>query len=74
MKVGGIVVADGIDYWGLAQEFIDNQKEDQFGLPTETRVILFRETHIELYINPRKDFATTDEINVSQLRRDMKDR
>jgi hypothetical protein len=66
MKVGAIIKNDDIDYWGLAQEFIDNQKTN------ETRITLYRETFIELHINPKKDIGTTDEINVAALRKDFK--
>lgn len=52
MRVGGILVGDGIDHWALAQEFIDNTKKDQFDLPVEKRIVLFRDSYIELHINP----------------------
>jgi len=66
-RVGAIVIGEGIDHWALAQEFIDNQKQDQFGLPAETRVVLHRETYIELHINPVKTL-TTDGLNVASLK------
>lgn len=62
MKVGGFLVGDGIDYWALAQEFKDAAK------PTEKRIVLFRETFLELHINP----ITTDELNKNPLLKDVK--
>jgi hypothetical protein len=59
-RVGAIVIGEGIDHWKLAQEFLDNEERDQFDLPTERRVVLYRDTYIELHINPlHKDNVTS---------------
>jgi hypothetical protein len=51
-KVGAILVGEGIDHWKYAQEFLDNEGRDKFDLPTEKRIVLFRDTFIELHVNP----------------------
>jgi hypothetical protein len=51
-RVGAILIGEGIDHWKLAQEFLDNETRDRFDLPIEKRVVLYRDTYIELHINP----------------------
>lgn len=52
MRVGAFIIDEGVDHWKLAQEFLDKEGRDKFDLPTEKRIILYRETYIELHINP----------------------
>lgn len=52
-RVGAVLIGEGIDHWKLAQEFIDNTAKDQFGLPVEKRIVLYRDSYIELHINDK---------------------
>lgn len=51
-RVGAILIGDGIDHWKYAQEFIDNCEKDSLGNPVEKRIVLFRDSYIELHVNP----------------------
>jgi hypothetical protein len=70
MKVGGFLVGEGIDHWGLAQEFMDREKKDKFDMPIEKRIVLFRDSYLELHINPLP--VTTDSVNQNALLKDWK--
>lgn len=52
IRVGAILIGEGIDHWKLAQEFLDNQAKDKFGLPVEKRIVLYRDSFVELHIQP----------------------
>jgi hypothetical protein len=51
-RVGAILIGDGIDHWKLSQEFLHNEAKDRFDMPLEKRVVLYRDSYIELHINP----------------------
>lgn len=52
MRVGGILIGEGIDHWKLAQEFIDQAAKDENGNLIEKRIVLFRDSYLELHIRP----------------------
>jgi hypothetical protein len=51
-KVGAILIGEGIDHWKLAQEFLEREAKDKFDMPLEKRIVLYRDSFIELHINP----------------------
>lgn len=66
-RVGAILIGEGIDHWSLAQEFLDNTKKDSFDMPIEKRIVLYRDSYIELHINDVEPM-TTDSLNKTQLK------
>ena len=52
IRVGAILIGEGIDHVKLVQEFLDNETKDRFGMPVEKRFALYRDSFVELHIKP----------------------